>query len=118
MHSFVQRGECVKQVPPAFVLMSEKQKERTRGRKLDKIVAVNFWAQCIWRKIEDIGLAPAHKNDDATQKPCRKFLTLLYLPKEHIPALFEKRVRNHLLVRHCLSISSLFTCFLLRIYFH
>ena len=48
------------------------------------------WAQCIWRKIQDIGLALADKNDNATRKLCRKFLALPYLPNEHIPALFEK----------------------------
>ena len=46
--------------------------------------------QCIWRKIQDIGLAPAYKNDNNTHKLCRKFLALPYLPKEHIPAMFEK----------------------------
>ena len=47
-------------------------------------------AQCIWREIQDIGLAPAYKNDDATHKLCRKFLALTYLLHEHIQALFEK----------------------------
>ncbi len=45
------------------------------------------WAQCIWRKTQDIGLAPAYKNDN---KLCRKFLALPYLPKKHIPAMFGK----------------------------
>ncbi len=26
------------------------------------------WAQCVWRKIQQIGLAPAYKNDNATHK--------------------------------------------------
>ena len=87
-------------------------KRKTRGRKLEKIVldfenalwraipdffpgvliyGCSFhWAQCIWRKIQDIGLATAYANDDATHRLRRKFLALPYLPKEHIPALFEK----------------------------
>ena len=47
------------------------------------------WSQCIWRKIQDIGLAPAYKHDNATHKLCRQFLALPYLPKEHIAAMFE-----------------------------
>ena len=48
------------------------------------------WVQCIWRKIQAIGLAPAYKSDSATHKLCRKFLAFPYLPKEHIPAVFER----------------------------
>ncbi len=47
------------------------------------------WAQCIWRKVQDIGLAHAHVHDNATHKLCRQFLALPYLPKEHIPIMFE-----------------------------
>jgi hypothetical protein len=123
IHSFVRSGECTKQVPLAFVLMSGKRKRgyrkvlraikriTTDTRKVQKIV-IDFesalwraipqvfpdvsihgcsfhWAQCIWRKIQNIGLAPAYKNDDAIHKLCRQFMALSYLPKEHIPTMFE-----------------------------
>ena len=80
----------------------------TRDRKLEKYFVVDFesamwraiqdalvcgcsfhWSQCIWRKIQDIGLAPAYKHDNATHKLCRQFLAPPYLPKEHIAAMFE-----------------------------
>ena len=82
----------------------------TKGRKLEKFVLdyeSALWrvipsvfpgvliqrcsfhrAQCIWRKIQNIGLTPAYKNDDATHKLCRQFVALPYLPKVHIPAMF------------------------------
>ena len=50
------------------------------------------WAQRIWRKIQEIGLAPAYKSDNATYKLCRQFLALTYLPKEHIPMMFKNLV--------------------------
>lgn len=122
IHAFVRSGECIKQIPVAFILMSGKRKRDyrkvlkviktlTKDRKLEKFVldfesalwraiphifpgaliqGCSFhWAQCIWRKIQNIGLAPAYKHDNATHKLCRQFLALPYLPKEHIPAIFE-----------------------------
>ena len=53
-----------------------------------------YWAQCIWRKIQDIGLAPAYKNDNNTHKLGKKFLALPYLPKEHMPVMFENLAKK------------------------
>ena len=52
------------------------------------------WAQYIWRKIQDIGLALAYKKDNSTHKLCRKFLALPYFPKEHIPVMFENLAKK------------------------
>ncbi|XP_064639544.1 uncharacterized protein LOC135495062 [Lineus longissimus] len=57
-----------------------------------KIRGCSFhWAQCIWRKIQEIGLAPAYRNDEVTHKLCRE---LLALPHEHIRPLFEKLAKR------------------------
>ena len=45
--------------------------------------------RCVWRKVQNIGLAHAYIHDTATHKLCRQFLALPYLPKEHIPVMFE-----------------------------
>lgn len=47
------------------------------------------WCQCIWRKIQELGLSPAYMNDDATHKLCKRFMALPYLPAEHIRPMFE-----------------------------
>ncbi|XP_076068501.1 uncharacterized protein LOC143040952 [Oratosquilla oratoria] len=48
------------------------------------------WAQCIWRKMQEIGLAPVYRNDEDTHRLCRQFLALPYLPQEHISPMFER----------------------------
>ncbi|XP_064647066.1 uncharacterized protein LOC135499935 [Lineus longissimus] len=52
------------------------------------------WAQCLWRKIQEIGLSPAYKNDNDTHKLLRQFMALPYLPHAHIQPMFEKLVRK------------------------
>eukprot|EP00745_Piridium_sociabile_P034125 TRINITY_DN58632_c0_g1_i5.p1 TRINITY_DN58632_c0_g1~~TRINITY_DN58632_c0_g1_i5.p1 ORF type:complete len:288 (-),score=30.59 TRINITY_DN58632_c0_g1_i5:19-882(-) len=52
------------------------------------------WCQCIWRKIQEIGLSPAYRNDDATHKLCKQFMALPYLPAEHIRPVFDNLARK------------------------
>ncbi|XP_064650934.1 uncharacterized protein LOC135502208 [Lineus longissimus] len=60
-----------------------------------KIRGCSFhWAQCIWRKIQEIGLAPAYLHDDVTHQLCKELLALPYLPHEHIRPLFEKLAKR------------------------
>lgn len=97
-----------------YVKVLKTIKRMTKNRKLEKIV-VDFeramwtaiphvfpdvlvrgcsfhWSQCIWRKIQNIGLAPAYKHDNATHNLCRQFLALPYLPAEHIQPMFTSLV--------------------------
>ncbi|XP_064627783.1 uncharacterized protein LOC135487676 [Lineus longissimus] len=60
-----------------------------------KIRGCSFhWAQSIWRKIQEIGLAPAYLHDDVTHQLCKELLALPYLPHEHIRPLFEKLAKR------------------------
>ena len=51
------------------------------------------WNQCIWRKIQEIGLSVPYKTDDATRKFCRKLMALPFLPAQHIQPVFT-RIRD------------------------
>jgi hypothetical protein len=56
-----------------------------------RIMGCSFhWTQCLWRKIQEIWLSPAYKHDDRTHKLLRQFLSLPYLPAEHIPPMFDR----------------------------
>ncbi|XP_064650935.1 uncharacterized protein LOC135502210 [Lineus longissimus] len=52
------------------------------------------WCQCIWRKIQEIGLATAFRNDNGTHKLCKKFMALPYLPAERIRPMFASLARK------------------------
>jgi hypothetical protein len=52
------------------------------------------WSQCIWRKVQDIGLAVAYRENGPTQKFVRKLFALPCLPAEHIPAAFDQLARE------------------------
>ena len=47
------------------------------------------WCQCVWRKIQELGLVTSYKNDPGTFKLCRQLMALPYLPDKHITPVFE-----------------------------
>ena len=47
------------------------------------------WGQTVWRKIQDVGLAPAYRERRNTHKYLRELLCLLFLPHQHIQPLFK-----------------------------
>lgn len=48
------------------------------------------WAQCIFRKVQDLGLAVAYRENGPMQKFVRKLFALPCLPVEHIRAAFNQ----------------------------
>ncbi|XP_063845359.1 uncharacterized protein LOC135091548 [Scylla paramamosain] len=48
------------------------------------------WAQCIFRKVQDLGLAVAYRENGLMQKFVRKLFALPCLPVEHICAAFNQ----------------------------
>ena len=47
------------------------------------------WAQAVWRKIQDLGLATAYREHQDVGPFLRKVFGLPFLPREHIPATFD-----------------------------
>ena len=47
------------------------------------------WTQAVWRKVQEIGLGTAYKNDDAVHKYIKKLMALPFLPHEHIKPMFQ-----------------------------
>ena len=46
------------------------------------------WTQAVWRKIQELGLAPGYYNEEGIQIYLRKLLALPFLPKEFISSVF------------------------------
>ena len=50
-----------------------------------RLFGCNFhWTQAVWRKIQELGLQAAYRDDDATQRFCRKVMALPFLPPDHM----------------------------------
>ena len=47
------------------------------------------WTQAVWRKVKEIGLGTAYKNDNAVHKYIKKIMALPFLPHEHIIPMFQ-----------------------------
>ena len=48
------------------------------------------WSQAVFRKIQEVGLAQAYREDNGTRKLLRKMLALPYLPAEHMEGAFRR----------------------------
>lgn len=48
------------------------------------------WGQAVWRKIQDLGLAPTYREKRSTHKFLRELMCLPFLPFEHIPPVFKE----------------------------
>jgi hypothetical protein len=57
------------------------------------------WGQAVWRKIQDLGLAPAYRQKSNTHKYLRELMCLPFLPTEHIVNTFTD-FKNLLLPSH------------------
>jgi hypothetical protein len=51
---------------------------------------VFHWTQCVWRKIQGIGLQSHYMQDIGIHRLCKQLLGLPFLPAEHIRAVFSK----------------------------
>ena len=47
------------------------------------------WRQCIFRKIQALGLYTSYLHDEATHNYCQLLMALPFLPAEHISAMFS-----------------------------
>ena len=47
------------------------------------------WRQCIFRKIQALGLYTSYLHDEATHNYCKLLMALPFLPAEHISAMFS-----------------------------
>jgi hypothetical protein len=62
------------------------------------------WNQAVWRHIQELGLATAYRNDEGTNKYCRRLMSLPFLPHEHIPIMFfslKREANNEQLKNLC-----------------
>ena len=51
---------------------------------------VFHWTQCVWRKIQGVGLQGHYMQDVGVHRVCKQLLGLPFLPAQHIRTVFEK----------------------------
>ena len=50
-----------------------------------RLFRFNFhWTQAVWRKVQELGLQASYRDNDATQRFCRKVMALPFLPSDHM----------------------------------
>ena len=51
---------------------------------------VFHWTQCVWRKIQGVGMQAHYMQDVGVHRLCKQLLGLPFLPAQHVRAVFEK----------------------------
>jgi len=71
--------------PAATVMDFEAAMWRAATVTQTRLFRFNFhWTQAVWRKVQELGLQASYRDNDATQRFCRKVMALPFLPSDHV----------------------------------